>query len=1012
MIFKMASTKPGAFPKHLVYLLFILIILSCPSYAGDIGKAEKLTQQMIQLYQQGRYAEAARIAERVLMIRKKIHGGGHSETAPSYNNLALIYKSMGDYAKAERFYKRALEIDEEQLGPDHPVTATNRNNLGELYRAMGDYERAKPLLIRALAVREKVYGPDNLDTAATLNNLALLYFDLGDYARAEPLFRRSLKIFKKVLGANHAKTAVILDNLGQLYQKTGDYDKAEPLLKQALEIDYKVSGPNHPKTAGPLNSLGLLYESMGDFDKAKAMYTLALEILEKTLEEDHPRLVLALNNLAEIYTLTGEYTEAELLFNRALAIAQKILGPDHPDTALTLNNFAALYDNMKNFSKAEELYKQALEIDEKTLGGNHPNLGRDLNNLAFLNQAMGNYDRAEPFYKRALEIKEKAFGPDHPDTALSLFNLAFMYGTQGRDNESLNSFKHGLAIQDRFIRNVLGIGNERQKLLLIKDQAEGYEGTLSLIHQKFAKDPKALRLGLNIVLSRKGVIFDAQARQRQAIMSSTDPKAKETWKELSSLRSKLAKLLMDKPGELSAKEYQTKTVSFRWKIEKLESSLAAISPLAAEEMEQRQATVETVAPILPKGSVLVEFVRIGLFDWDHCKWSGRKVYLVFILHPDHRIELVSLGDADRLDQRVQTLMGRISSIPNSQSDVKIQRDSAKELYSLLWKPLTGPVGNAVNVIVSPDGILNLVSFSALRDPKDRFLIEDRNITYVTSGRDMLRGKGGFQSESDLFIAANPKFDMEVQTEPNTFQSLKEDFRSAGFTLQFPPLPGTSEEAREIPHLLPGKIKVVVTGKEATESAVLNAKRPKTLHLATHGFFLKDQEAIPAHANRRPPSRSILPKGFENPLVRSGLAFAQANNAAEAKTSNDGLLTALEVSGMDLHGTELVTLSACETGVGEVKAGEGVFGLRRAFALSGARNLMMSLWSVSDSITAGQMKTFYRFYGKGTSPAEALRKAQLESIETLRKRFGAAPASLWAPFILQGPPCSQKVKVNK
>ncbi|MFC1580144.1 tetratricopeptide repeat protein [Thermodesulfobacteriota bacterium] len=989
--------------KHLLFLIFVFIFFASPSGASDIREAEKLTQQMIGLYQQGKYAEAARIGERVLIIRKEIHGEDHSETAPSYNNLALIYKSMGDYAKAERLYKKSLEIDEEELGENHPVTATNMDNLGELYRAMGDYERAEPLLKRALAVREKVQGPDHPDTAASLNNLGLLYFEMGNYALAEPLFRSSLKIFKKTLGPNRAKTATTLNNLGQLYQKTGEYEKAEPLLKQAMEISARVKGPNHPDTASTLNSLGVLYESMGDFDKAKALYKLALGILEKNLEEDHPLLVLALNNLAGIYTLTGEYTEAEPLFTRALAIAQKVLGPDHPDTALTLNNFAVLYDNMKKYSKAETLYKQALKIDEKTLGSNHPNVARDLNNLAFLNQAMGNYARAEPFYKRALEIKKKNLGPDHPDTALSLFNLAFMYGTQGRDNDSLTLFKRGLTVQDRFIRNVLGIGNERQKLLLIKDQAGGYEGALSLIQLRFAKDPKALHLGLNIVLSRKGVMFDAQARQRQALMGSLDPKAKGAWKELSSLRTQLAKLLMVKPNGMPAKEYQEKIVSLQWKIEKLESSLAALSPLVAEEVAQRQATVEKVASILPKGSVLVEFVRIGLFDWVKCKWSGKKAYLVFILHPDRRIELVSLGDADKLDGKVQTLMGRISTIPNSQSDVKNQRDSAKELYSLLWEPLAGPVGNAFNVILSPDGILNLVSFSALRDPADRFLVEGRNITYVTSGRDMVREKSRFRSETDLFIAANPKFDMEGQKKPIAGRSLKQGFRSVGFTLQFSPLPGTSKEAREIPQLLPGKIKVVVTGKDATESAVLNVRRPKTLHLATHGFFLKDQDVVPANTDRRPSSKSILPRGFENPLVRSGLAFAQANNAAKAQTSDDGLLTALEVSGMDLHGTELVTLSACETGVGEVKAGEGVFGLRRAFALSGARNLMMSLWPVSDSITAEQMKSFYRFYGKGTPPAEALRKAQLETIATLRKRFGAAPASLWAPFILQGPP---------
>ncbi|MFC1813781.1 tetratricopeptide repeat protein [Thermodesulfobacteriota bacterium] len=998
--------------KHLSFLLIIFIFLVGPSAAGDIKEAEELTQRMILLYQHGDYAEAARIGEHVLMIRREIHGDDHPETAPSHNNLGLIYMSMGNYVKAESHYKRALEIDEEKLGPEHPVTATNMSNLGNLYRSMGDYKMAEPLLERALAVRKKVQGPDHLDTAVELNNLALLYFAQGKYAQAEPLFQRSLKICKDVLGLNHDRTCTILDNLGQLYQKTGEYEKAEPLLKQALEIGTKGRGPNHPKNAGTLNSLGLLYESMGDYDKANALYKLSLKILQNNHKEDHPYLALALNNLARIYILTGKFTEAEPLLTRALAMAQKTLGPDHPDTAMTLNNLAVLYDKLKRFTKAEGLYRQALEIDEKTLGRNHPNVARDLNNLAFLNQVMGHYDRAEPLYRRALEIKEKVFGQIHPDTTVSLFNLAFMYGAMGRSDDSLSLFKRGLANQNRFIGNVLGIGNERQKLLLVQNLPMGYQGALSLIHKKFVKDPAALRLGLNIVLSRKGVVFDAQAKQREALMGSADPKAKEAWKELSFLRSKLAKLLMAKPEEMSAEDYRSKTVSLQWQIEKLESGLAAISPLVAEEREQRQATVDKIAPILPEGSVLAEFVRIGVFDWDKCKWSGKKLYLVFILHSDRRIELVILGDAEKIDAKVQALMGRISSIPNSLEDVKTQSDSAKELYSLLWEPLSGPVGNAVNVIVSPDGILNLVAFSALLDPADRFLVEDRNITYVTSGRDLLRGKSGFQPESDLFIAANPTFDMQVTLKSIPIQSLKKGFRSAGFALQFSPLPGTSEEAKAIPPLLPGKIKVVVTGKDATESAVLKARRPKTLHLATHGFFLKDQEATPANENLRPSFQSILPRGFENPLVRSGLALARANNASKAKTSNDGLLTALEVSGMDLNGTELVTLSACETGVGEVKAGEGVFGLRRAFALSGARNLMMSLWPVSDAITAEQMKTFYRFYGKGMLPAEALRKAQLETIATLRKRYGAAPASLWAPFILQGPPVSRQKEVEK
>ena len=228
-------------------------------------------------------------------------------------------------------------------------------------------------------------------------------------------------------------------------------------------------------------------------------------------------------------------------------------------------------------------------------------------------------------------------------------------------------------------------------------------------------------------------------------------------------------------------------------------------------------------------------------------------------------------------------------------------------------------------------------------------------------------------------------------------------------MTFGPLPGTAVEARTIPDLLAGTKKSILTGARATEAAVLAGRRPRVLHLATHGFFLRDQPPSPVGARgvalveltKEPASQGAA--SYENPLVRSGLALAGANRAADTASSMDGLLTALEVSAMDLHGTDLVTLSACETGVGDVRIGEGVFGLRRAFALAGARHLLMSLWPVADQATARQMLAFYRRYGSGMTPARALRQAQLETIRELREQQGVAPPALWAPFILQGPP---------
>jgi CHAT domain-containing protein len=201
---------------------------------------------------------------------------------------------------------------------------------------------------------------------------------------------------------------------------------------------------------------------------------------------------------------------------------------------------------------------------------------------------------------------------------------------------------------------------------------------------------------------------------------------------------------------------------------------------------------------------------------------------------------------------------------------------------------------------------------------------------------------------------------------------------------------------------------VLVGEQATEGAVKAVRSPRIMHLATHGFFLTDEELDLSQDTRggfgqRDLSVQARPSGkrYENPLVRSGLAFAGANQAAQTTEGDDGILTALEITGMDLYGTELVVLSACDTGVGEIKNGEGVFGLRRAFALAGAKNLLMSLWPVSDEITAKQMKAFYQNL-QTLPPAEALRQAQLETIKELKAQYnGIAPPGLWAPFILQG-----------
>jgi CHAT domain-containing protein len=363
--------------------------------------------------------------------------------------------------------------------------------------------------------------------------------------------------------------------------------------------------------------------------------------------------------------------------------------------------------------------------------------------------------------------------------------------------------------------------------------------------------------------------------------------------------------------------------------------------------------------------------------------------------------LVDLGEAAKIDTKIKATLAAINPPDFDRGMEKYSQqadDGLAELYTLLLQPLETAMGSRKRLIVSPDGELNNIPFAALRAPDGHYLVEQVTISYVASGRDLLRGKAKFLPTVDLLLVANPAFDnretLQVAAAPSENAVRAADFGARKFS----PLLGTAEEARLIPPLIKGTQRVL-EGKEATESAVHAVKSPKVLHLATHGFFLKDED-LPLPEPLMRIAGDLPRRAHINPMVRSGLALAGANYASTIQTGDDGLLTALEVSDMNLHGTDLVVLSACETAAGDVRVGEGVYGLRRAFVLAGAKNLVMSLWAVGDRTTREQMETFYKAYGQGERPADALRKAQLETIANLRKEQKIAPVKLWAPFIVQ------------
>jgi tetratricopeptide (TPR) repeat protein len=997
--------------------------------------------------------------QRALDIREKAFGPSHPEVAASLNNLAELYRATENYAKAAPLYHRALEVREKTLGPDHPKVAVTLSNLGGLYESMRQYTKAEPLYRRALAIREKAKGGDYPEVAASLNALASLRKKVEDYEQAASLYRRALRIQEKALGSNHLNLTGPLNNLASVYESAGDYEKAEPLYRRALAIREKTFGPDHTNVTAALGNLGALYTAMGDYEKAESFYRRALDVRERALGPYHPNVATDLNNLAALHREAGDYGKAEPLLRRALDIDEQALGPYHPNVATDLNNLGSLYRESGDYQKAKPLLRRALAIDEQALGPAHPTAASSLYSLALLYQATGEYANAEPLFRRALaiyeqtagadhpetanvlhnlallykadgkhlkaeplaqralEIRERTFGPDHPAVAQSLMTLAGLAAAQQRYRSAVDLFKKGLVLQENQIRTVFPAMAEKHKPTFVRSLSGDYLIVLSLIHQHLRGDHEAVRNGLELVLRRKGAMIDAEYWTRDELRGRLSDQTRSDWEQLDAVRGELARLFRHKPEKMGLDAYRGTLAALRRQVETMEGRLAGESVLTARELKDRAITVDGVAHSLPGNSALVEFAKIRDFDFARGTWKPSERYVAFVLRKSGDASLADLGEAGKVALLVRRALEDIRSSkgvagsrpakkPRARPAFQASLRSLEELYAALWAPMEQVLGSVDNILISPDGLLNLIPFAALRDGQGRFLVERYRLAYLTSGKELAGGDAtSSRPGSGLLLVANPAFDKKVLGTAGRGGSL----RSRDFRVVFSPLPATEREGREIPPLVGvnGGGKQVLVGKLATESTVKASQSPRILHLATHGFFLSDEsfapdagapKASPKKGRSRAKRAALRP--YENPLVRSGLALAGANYAVKATGGDDGILTALEIAGMDLSGTELVVLSACETGAGRVPNGEGVFGLRRAFALAGAKNLLMSLWPVSDDVTARQMKVFYQKI-RTMPPAEALREAQLESLRELKVKYGVPPPRLWAPFILQG-----------
>ena len=946
---------------------------------------------LAELYRsQGQYSEAESLHQEALEMRKQLLENEDSDVATSLNNLALVYQSQAKYSAAEPLLLQALKILKQRFGNEHPNVAKSLNNLAELYESQGSYSKAESFYHQALDMRKRLLRDEHPDVATSLNNLAALYRTQGRFSEAESRFLQALGILKRRFRNEHPSVATNLNNLALLYQNQGRYSEAEPLFLQALEIRKRLLGDKHPDVATSLNNLAALYQTQGRYSEAEHLFLQALEMTKRLWGDKHPDVATSLNNLAELYRTQGNYPEAERLHRQALEMWKRLFGNEHLNVATSLNNLAEVYRSQGRYSEAEPLFIQALEMTKRLLGDQNPDVALSLNNLATLYGIQRRYSEAEPLFHQALEITKRLLGGKHPSVATSLNNLAVLYQSQGKVTNALEFLEQGLKVEEGNLTLNLAAGFERQKRDYINTISGTTNATISLHLDSAANNPKATSLALNAVLQRKGRILDVLINSQQILRQRLDPESQTVLKELSDTYTQLANLSFNQPDKFTLEQYRTQLAQLDIQVKQLEDKLSRRSAEFRKFITQSQpVTLETIQKLIPADAALVELVRYQPFNPKAASQKesfGKPHYAVYVLSAKGEPKGIDLGDAETIQKSLELFRDDLRDPGKPQDTDRIiqVKQSARDLDKILMQPVRKLLGNTRKILLSPDSALNLIPFEALVDENDRYLVENYSFTYLTSGRDLLRLQNHSPSKQSPVLIADPNFNRPsevVARQLNTNNSNSNNTPLIDLSQEtFSPLPGTAEEAKAIATLLGVK---PLTDTKATEGAVKQVKSPRILHIATHGFF------------KNAPPKAEKSTLDDNPLLLSGLVFAGL--IPRQSGGEDGILTALETTALNLVGTKLVILSACDTGLGNITAGEGIYGLRRALVIAGSESQMISLWKVADDGTKDLMVAYYKKLLDNKGRSEALRQTQLEMLGGEKYQH----PYYWAAFIPSG-----------
>lgn len=979
-------------PIMLWLMTCLLGLITCVAFAETEQSPKQMlspsSQMCLKLTEAGTFQEALAACQDALREAQLRHGIQHPRTCEPLANLARLQFQRGEYQLAEKLYREAIE---------------------SLITVAVKYQFRMVMLKTSLA--------------ATLDIQ-------GKYQQVEEAYQQAIGILAKDDSSQASVRASVLNNLAEFYRSQAKYDRAEATLQEALAVLKKAGLIEDRWYAHVLNSLGELHRELGRFAYAEEFLRTSLELRTKILRAQDPDIATTLNNYAELQRERGRYAEALPMYERAISIRRQSLGDRHPHYASTIENIGKLYLDSGNAERAELFLKEALNLREKSVGTQSYLYAKTLYSMAQFHRIQGHWSVAREMLLQALAVRVKIFGENHILVGQVEHELALVAFGQGDERTALVHLQRALEIEE----GILELADGETRLLALMDKYQAL--AMHVYSLLFSKAPTARQLAIRLLLLRKGRWLEAGLRANSTTQTNnTVANTNEVMERLHSLRGQLVLRLLGKHTNTGSRDDNSIISSMQTEIDELERKLVAASGQSRRPLVQSLNTIlDQVTSRLSSGEALIEFVRLSPYRFmapgmaESLRWSPPR-YVAIVISPNNAPLVYDLGVAGKIEDAVSVFM---SAIYNRRSSPMAL---ANGVYEMIISKMKKYFMKFKKIYISTDGVLNTLPFYALHDGQS-YLIDKFEFVYLTSGRDLARGFDTI-SKSRLGTAllfADPAYgDISVgqsvaTTEGSSMAPLA--YRSKdllGMAQSLVALPGSRAEVDSIAKYLPSSR--VLTGTDASESNLRRAESPWLLHLALHAGagHPSSREASrlaqPAATSPTDPmdpkeaaqtsrglAQAIGPVRSETPsmeqtmvespqqlMTRSALFLSGAASAGSiSDAGSDGILTAEEARNLHLHGTALVVLSACESGLGVLHASHGVFGLRRAFLVAGAESLVTSLWRIDDNATVGLMKEFYR----------QLLTVKRERSSSLRMAMQAQRAKYphpyyWAPFILIG-----------